>query len=133
MSYKGVVMEFQSENEKLVHQLTGKTFKDVEHIMERMKIRTQKINEHQNMIRDIFNVRWPAALESENEDGWGFVCSGIDDIVVYLESNSRYFPNYETHVEQWSILKTVANCVCCSYTKRCDNTCEEKRKISQVE
>jgi hypothetical protein len=126
-------MEFQSENEKLVHQLTGKTFNDVEHIMERMRIRTQKINEHQNMIRDIFDVRWPAALESRNGNEWDFVCTGIDNIVKYLETNSRYFPNYETHMEQWNTLKTVASCVYCSYTKQCDNTCIEKRKNGQFE
>jgi hypothetical protein len=126
-------MEFQSKNEKLVHQLTGKTFNDVEHIMEGMRIRTQKINEHQNMIRDIFDVRWPTALESKNKDEWSFVCSGIDDIVKYLETNSRYFPNYETHKEQWNTLKTVASCVYCSYTKQCDNTCGEKHNKSHVE
>jgi hypothetical protein len=95
-----MVMDFQSENEKLVQHMTGKTFHDVEHMMERMKLRTQKINEHQNMIRDIFDVRWPAALESKNKDEWGFVCSEIDEIVAYLDNNSRYFPNYEKHVEQ---------------------------------
>ena len=125
-------MEFQSDNEKLVYQMTGKTFKDVEQMMDRMKHRSEKIKEHQRMIRDIFDVRWPTAMEAKNKEEWDGVCAGIDGIVSYLENNARFFPNYEKHVEQWHTLKTVANCVCCSYTKPCDNACVEERKREQV-
>ena len=125
-------MEFQSDNEKLVYQMTGKTFKDVEQMMDRMKHRSEKIKEHQKMIRDIFDVRWPAAMEAKTKEKWDGVCEGIDNIVAYLENNSRFFPNYEKHLEQWNTLKTVANCVCCSYTKPCDNACVEKRKAGQA-
>lgn len=119
-------MDIQSDNEKLVFKMTGKTFKDVECMMQRMNQRSEKIKEHQRMIRDVFDVRWPAALEAKNKEQWDSVCEGIDGVMMYLENNSRYFPNYDKHMEQWNTLKVVAKCVCCGYAKPCDNACIEK-------
>ena len=122
-------------DEELIYKMTGKTSEEVDKAIEYMERRSARTREHQRITREIFDVQWPTAVETDSKEDWERVCVAIDGVIDYLQKNSDYFPNYEKHIAQWGTLKKVADCVCCDHTKQCDNACINeivKKRIAKV-
>jgi hypothetical protein len=118
-------------DEELIFKMTGKTSEEIDEVIEQMRQRSKRTQEHQRMTREIFDVQWPSAVESGNNKDWSNVSIAINDVIEYIDKNSDYFPNYEGHILQWETLKKVADCVSCNNTKSCGNTCLDDSTIRQ--
>ncbi len=97
---------------------------DIDTILKNMEIRRDATKEHQRMTREIFDYYWDKATASNDPQIWAVLCDKIGDIVSYLQSNSRLFPNYHSHMETWGLCKKVAECAKCKIESGCDNRCQ---------
>lgn len=96
---------------------------DIDTILKKMEVRAAATKEHQKMTREVFDYYWGTATRSDDPQYWAALCDKIGDIVSYLQSNSILFPNFDAHIEQWSLCKKVAECAKCKMETGCDNRC----------
>ena len=83
---------------------------DVENMLEKLEIRAQITKEHANKTQHILNTwaRVSAGGKAADRDTFVKIYYLIDDVIEYVNEFKPHFPNYEQHVEQWTVLQRVA-------------------------
>lgn len=72
----------------------------LEECMAWMDVRAEYIAEHQSRMFDMFKT-W-------STEDWSTVIDKLEDLIKFIQDNSRMFPNRREHIEQYEIVLEIA-------------------------